>query len=169
MPSGVCRLWLVELQLIEIVITATVRDQFVMAAAFDNFAMLDDENTVGGKNRLQAVRDHQRSAGNPQGVDRALDHELGFGVERCGRLIQKKDRRILEKCAGDRDAGALATRKLRAMFADLGIVAAPNPRMKSWACAAFAAAIMAASLAPSCPSAIFSRIVPENRKTSWLT
>ena len=51
-------------------------------------------------------------------VDRLLDARLGLDVERAGRLVEHQDRRILEDRAGDRDALALAARKLAAALAD---------------------------------------------------
>jgi hypothetical protein len=41
-------------------------------------------------------------------VQRALDFALGMGVERRGRLVQQKDRRILQDRARNGDALLLA-------------------------------------------------------------
>ncbi len=56
-------------------------------------------------------------------VDRLLDARLRLDVERAGRLVEHQDRRILEDRAGDRDALALAARKLAAALADRRVVA----------------------------------------------
>ena len=50
---------------------------------------------------------------------------LGFVlyIERCGRLIQQDDGRVLQKRASDRYALALTARKLAAVLSDHGVIA----------------------------------------------
>ena len=71
----------------------------------------------------QPVRDHQRGAVLAQLGDRFLHMPLGFGIERCGRLVEQDDRRILDQRARDRDALALAAGELQAVLADRRVVA----------------------------------------------
>ena len=49
---------------------------------------------------------------------RLLDHPLGLGVERGGRLIEDQDRRVLEEHAGDREPLLLPAGELDAALAD---------------------------------------------------
>ena len=58
-----------------------------------------------------------------QPVDRFLDARLGLDVERAGRLVEHQDRRVLQDSAGERDALALAARKLAAALAGRRVVA----------------------------------------------
>src|SRR5208283_5004877 len=101
----------------------TLRQQFTMAAALDDAAVVDDADLVGLCDRRQAVGDDDRRSALTQGMQRLLDRLLGFGVERRGRLVKKDDRRVLEEGAGDRDALALPARQLHAVLSARRVVA----------------------------------------------
>ena len=119
---------------------------------------------------VQPVRDGDGGAALAQMRDRVLHQPLGFGIERRGRLVEQDDRRVLDQRARDRDALALAAGKLQRRARRPACRSRPGTRvMNSWACAALAAATISASLAPGLPKAMFSRIVPWNRNTSWPT
>ena len=104
-------------------ISAVARDQLGVGAGFDRRAVFDHENPVRANNRLQAVRDDDRGAAGLESLQRLLHLALGFGVQRRRRLVEQQDRRVLENRARDGDALALAAGELRALFADVGVVA----------------------------------------------
>ena len=66
--------------------------------------------------------DHDGGAAFAQIAESLLNGALGFGVKRGGRLIQQKDRRVFQECAGDGDALALTARELRAVLANLRLI-----------------------------------------------
>ena len=100
-----------------------MRKQLVVAAGFDDEAVLDDEDAVGMHDRRQSVGDDDRGAALAEFGDRLLHVVLGFGIERRGRLVEQDDRRILDQRARDGDALALPAGELQAVLADRGIVA----------------------------------------------
>ena len=97
--------------------------RFLMLAGFHGAAALDHPDAVGADDRLQAMGDDERRAPDPQIVERLLHLALRFRIERRGRLVEQQDRRVLQNRARDGDSLALAAGKLRALLADVGLVA----------------------------------------------
>src|SRR5215213_7389380 len=150
-----------HLQALHAGIGAAAGDQRLVRSGFDDAARFHNHDEIGVAHRRQPVRDDERRAAAHQPRDRRLDEALGFRIERARRLIEEQDRRVLEKGAGERDALALAAGQAVAAVADLGRVAL--------AAAGLAASMIASSLAPGRPKAMFARTVSSNRTTSWLT
>ena len=94
-----------------------------MTPAFDDLAILDDEDGVGMHDGVQAMRDHDGGAVLAEMLDRFLHLFLGFRVERGGGFVQQHDWCISDQGAGDRDPLALASGQLRTMLADGRVVA----------------------------------------------
>src|SRR5271166_4674927 len=100
-----------ELGLGDVAVSLALRQQFAVAAAFDDPAVIDDADLVGLRHGRKAVGDDNGRAALAQSVKRLLDRLLGFGIERRGRLVEQNDRRVLEEGAGDGDALALSARE----------------------------------------------------------
>ena len=94
-----------------------------MASDLDDAALIEHADQVGLLHRRQPVRDHQHGAALHQAFERQLHLGLGLAVERAGRLVEEKDRRVLVDGAGDGDALALAAGEQRPCLADPGVVA----------------------------------------------
>ena len=94
-----------------------------MRSAFDDAAVIDDEDDVGRADRREAVRDDQARAAPQQRDERALDQRFVFGVELTRRLVEDQDARVLEQDARDREPLALAARELVPALADDRVVA----------------------------------------------
>jgi hypothetical protein len=70
-------------------------EEFAVAAALDDLAVVDHADLVGLGDRRQAIGDDDGLAAFAQGVQRLLDRLLGFGIEGGGHLVEQDDRRIL--------------------------------------------------------------------------
>src|SRR3954464_2377119 len=103
-------------------IASATAEQLVMPALLDDLSALDHQDRVGVHDGVQAMRDHDGGAVLAKMLDRLLNLFLGLGIERGGSFIEQDDRRVLDQRACDRDALALAARKLRAVLADRGVV-----------------------------------------------
>ena len=127
-------------------------------------------DAVGVAHGRQAVGDHDRGAALRHPGERALDGRLGLVVHRGGGLVEHEDRRVAQDRPGDGEPLALAARQLLAPLADHRVVAvgqrcdeARGPRPgrrparapRRWRRAG--------------RRSRFSRTVPWNRNTSWLT
>src|SRR5580658_8620296 len=96
------------LQLIKAIINSVAREHFLMRALFAQAAFVEHKNTVGVLNRVEAMRDHERSASFEQAIERGADEELGFGVDTGGGFVEDEEARIVGKRAGETDELALA-------------------------------------------------------------
>src|SRR5882672_945377 len=98
------------------------RDELAMRALFDDLALVQHDDAIRGLHRREAMRDHEHCATFTNQPHVVLDHALGFIIERAGRLVEDQDARIREQGSRDRDALALAARKIRAVLFDDGLV-----------------------------------------------
>ena len=72
-----------------------------MAAAFDYFAVIDDDYLVRFSQSGETVRYHERRSSAYQAFDCGLDLVFGFTVNGSGRFVEHEYRRIHEYGAGD--------------------------------------------------------------------
>src|SRR5690554_6817212 len=100
-----------------------VCEQGLVAAGLYDLSFIKHVDLVRVANRRQAVGDNHGRAICADVFERALNRGLGLVVDRGGRLVEDKHRRVLEDCAGDRDALALAAGELLSAFTDKGVVA----------------------------------------------
>ena len=142
-------------------------EQLVVRALLDDPAAVEHDDPAGLADRRQAVGDDDRRAAREQPAQAGLDAALGVQVDVRRRLVEDEDPRVGDERAGERDELALAGRELRAALADLRVVAVlerlderpprrrrarrRGPRRRS---------------RPGRPKAMFSPIVPLNRKPS---
>ena len=94
-----------------------------MGAAFGKASAVDDMDSIRIEDSCQTVCDDDGCAALGQLGERALYGLLRLAVERRGRLIEKDNRRVSKKGAGNRDPLPLAAGKLTAQLADLRLVA----------------------------------------------
>ena len=73
---------LLQLQPVERGIAAALAQQFLVAAGFDDQAVLDHEDAIGMHDRREPVGDDQRRAALAKFGDRLLHVALGFRIER---------------------------------------------------------------------------------------
>ncbi len=80
-----------------------------MGSGVDQATLVEDEDLVGGQDRGQPVRDHDRGTPAQQRAQRGLDVVLGHRVEVGGGLVEDEDARVAQDHPGDRDALLLPT------------------------------------------------------------
>ena len=103
-------------------VRAAGRKQLAVTAAFDDPALIEDQNLVGLHDRGEAMGDDQ--AGPPLGgkIELCLNRLLGLGVERRSGLVEDENGRVLEQGARDRDTLLFTAGQLEAAFADLSLI-----------------------------------------------
>ena len=69
---------------VELVIFALESQQLVVGAAFDNVAVLEDDDAVAVAHGRKAVGNHEGRAPFHQGIHAALHEGLGAGVNAAG-------------------------------------------------------------------------------------
>ena len=79
-----------------------------VSAAFGHVPLLDEEDSVSSGDGGQLVGDHHDRPPAFQTGDRLRNRRLVLRVERSGGFVEKKDRRLLQQRAGQRDALTLA-------------------------------------------------------------
>ncbi len=94
-----------------------------MGAGFHDPARLHNDDPVGFQHRCQAMGNNKRGAALHQPVQGILDQLLAFRIQRTGRFVEQKHRRILQDGAGDGDALALSARQGNAALAHGGFIA----------------------------------------------
>jgi hypothetical protein len=82
--------------------------QFFVSASLDNATIVEYDDEIGTGDRRQPMRDHHDRSVPHQLIDRLLHGTLTGGIERCGRLVEESNWRILEDGTGNRDPLALA-------------------------------------------------------------
>src|SRR6202034_246322 len=85
-------------------------------------AVIHDDDPIGLQHRGEPMRDDERRASLHEPLERLLHQQLRFRVERARGLVEEEDGRILENCAGESDALALAARQPRAALAEERVV-----------------------------------------------
>ena len=83
-------------------------DQFIVRAAFDDVAVVEDQDEVGVADCAQAVSDHETGAAVEQYGQCALQTLLGLRVDGTGRLVEDQQLWVGEQRAGEADHLTLA-------------------------------------------------------------
>src|SRR5262245_36756070 len=117
-----------QLQAVERRVAPTLAQQLVVTTRFHDRSVLDDEDAVSIYDGVQAMCDHDRRSPLAEVLDRALNLPLGLRIERSRRLVEQDDRRVLEQCACDGNALALAAGDLQAVLTDLRVIPARERR-----------------------------------------
>ena len=100
--------------------------QLLMRSGGDDTATIEKEDTVGPDHRCQPVRDDDRSAVLHQRLQRRLNRSLGPRVKRACRLVEKKQPRVTQDRARNRDPLALPAGQADALLADSRVIALPE-------------------------------------------
>src|SRR2546421_1110084 len=85
-------------------------------------SVLEYDDPIRAPDRGQSMRDDERRSAFPQPLQRFQQQCLRLRVQRTRRLIQNKNRGILEEGTRDREALPLAARQGDPSFSDLGLV-----------------------------------------------
>jgi hypothetical protein len=99
-------------------VEAVEGEQLVMGAAFDDFAVAQDEDEVGVADGAEAMGDDEAGAAGHEPVQGLLDETFGRGVDAGGGFVEDQDRAVFEERAGDADALFFADAEFDAAFAD---------------------------------------------------
>ena len=97
-------------------------EEGAVGAAFDDFAVFEDEDEVGAGDGAEAVGDDEGGAVGDEFFKGVLDEHFGVGVDGGGGFVEHEDAGVGEESAGEADELALAEGHLGAAFADLGVV-----------------------------------------------
>jgi hypothetical protein len=77
-------------------------------AGFDDCALVEDDQSIHRGDGREAMGDRDHRLALHQRIEAFLDRRFDFGIERRSRLVENKDRRVLQEHARDGDALALA-------------------------------------------------------------
>src|SRR5690606_10603067 len=110
------------LYFMELPVQATAFDEVMVATAFHDRTILNDNNLIGMLDRTQPVGDYNRGSVLHQVGERLLYQAFRLRVERRGRFVKDQDGRIPEHRARNAEPLALAPRQLRAPLTDHGLI-----------------------------------------------
>src|SRR5215472_2119729 len=100
-PSSLCRGGLtgaerrrarLELEFCEAGIKAVLGDESLMRALFDQLAIVENQYAAGFEDCREPMCDDERGAFGHHPFERALNHDLIFGIERGCRFVEKQHR-----------------------------------------------------------------------------
>ncbi len=89
-------------------VKASLLQQFLVRALFDDLAVVDHHHVVGVADGAQAVGDDEAGASCHQAQQRFLDARLGARVHAAGGFVQDQNGRVGQDGAGDGQQLALA-------------------------------------------------------------
>ena len=112
-----------QLTAVEVGVVAVGQDQLIVAAAFDDAALAQDDDQVCPAHGRDAMGDDERGAPRGKRLEVRQDALLGLSIDRGQGVVQDQDARIAHKRAGQRGALLLAARERDAALADLRLVA----------------------------------------------
>ena len=108
---------------IQLIVLAFLGNQFIVAAAFDDTAVLENHDGIGVLDRGETVGDDEHRPAVHQRVHAPLDNGLGTGIDGGGGLIEDHDRRISHGGPGDAQQLPLALAQVGAVTVEYGVVA----------------------------------------------
>src|SRR4051794_18978619 len=97
--SAIClpcvdELSVLELQLIQAMVDAAMREQFLMRSGLAQLALVEDEYAVHVLDRRQPVCNRDCRAPPHHDTHRVTDQQLGFRIDARRRLVEHEHRRI---------------------------------------------------------------------------
>lgn len=93
-----------------------------MRTLFDYFAFVEDDDSVGLEDGVEAVGDGDGGASVHQLAGGFFEQGFGFGVERGGGFIQDEDGGVFEEGAGEGETLGLSAGETGAAFANDGFI-----------------------------------------------
>ncbi len=106
-----------ELAFVEVGVVAVEAEEFLVRAAFDDAAFVEDADDVGVADRRYAVRDDQRCSILADVAEIMEDRFLGVRVNGGERIVEDQDPRVAHHGTGDGGSLLLATGERDAAFA----------------------------------------------------
>ena len=77
--------------------------QFCVSAAFRDFSILHDINTVCSGDGRKPMGNHEHGLASGECGECLLYTDFVIGISKCGGLIQDQDRRVFQNCPGNGD------------------------------------------------------------------
>ena len=96
-PVGIVQFLFFVLQLVQPIIDATLREQFLMRTLFAETALVKNEDAVGVLDGAEAMGNYESGATREQTVQRFTNKQFGFGIHAGSRFIQNQETRIVRK------------------------------------------------------------------------
>src|SRR5687768_7895086 len=87
-------LFVLELQLVEAVVDASLREELLMRSRLAELTLVHDQDPVHALNRRQPVRDGDRRPASHRHLERIANEQLGIGIDARRRLIENQHARI---------------------------------------------------------------------------
>lgn len=104
-------------------VNAAGTDERIVRPAFDNPALIENEEEVRFANRAKAMRDYESGAAAKEKFERALQARFSHAVNGAGGFVEDDKPGIGQEYARKADQLALAEGKRGAFLADLRIEA----------------------------------------------
>lgn len=82
------------LEQIHFMVQTAMRQQFLMRAAFDDFAVMENQDQVCILDRAQPMRNRYRRPSDAHAFQTLLDRYFCFGIDICGCFIEHQDFRV---------------------------------------------------------------------------
>lgn len=121
MPEESVRCLIGKLRTVESCIGAVLFEQLLMGSAFDDVAMIHDENQIRIQNGAQAVSDDKAGSVFHHIVNSGLQFLFEPGVDRAGRLVENENLRIFENRSGDGQKLLFPLREVVGVFSQPGL------------------------------------------------
>ena len=118
---GHAQLLILVLELIQAIVNAALRQQFLVRALFAEASLVEHQDAVGVLNSAQAMGDDQRGASQEQAVERVADEHFGLGVHARSGFVENEEARIVRQGAREADELSLADGKGCAALGDGGL------------------------------------------------
>ena len=103
-----------ELAHVQVVVEAALCQQFLVAAAFHDLALIQHQHLIGVADGAEPVGDDEAGAVLEQVVQRRLDESFGARIDAGSCLVQDQDARVAQRSTCDGDQLALAREGTRA-------------------------------------------------------
>src|ERR1043166_2851292 len=94
----------------QLVIRQATAQQRIMRADLCDAPLIDDDDLMRARHKRQPVTDDDDRAAVRDSAEMLLEDRFALGIERARRLVEDKDRRVVNQRAGNRETPALATR-----------------------------------------------------------
>ncbi len=102
---------------------AVLLHQVVVRAGLHDAAFVEHEHPIGAAERAQAMGHDERGAAAHGAFHGGHNFVLRFRIDRGQGVVQNQNRRLKQNRSRDRQPLPLAAAKVRAVFADHGVVA----------------------------------------------
>src|SRR5260370_13808307 len=105
---GHAQLLIFVLELIQAIVNAALRQQFLVRALFAEASLVEHQDAVGVLDGAQAMGNDQRRASEEQAVERVAGQHFGLGVHARSGFVENEEARMLRQGAREADELPLA-------------------------------------------------------------